>query len=137
MPVVDIMDSTWVRARPQAVGVIVADPTLWRRWWPGLDLAATEQRGEKGIRWDVASVDGVAGMTGTAELWLQAQGDGVVVHFFLRLDPSAALRALPAPYQTGAVGARRPARPRAPGPARLRHPHLADLIRPAGCPGSL
>ncbi len=82
------MDSTWLRARPQAVGVIIADPALWRRWWPGLDLVADEQRAERGIRWDVRSVDGFPGLTGTAELWLQAQGEGVVAHFFLRLDPS-------------------------------------------------
>ncbi len=95
MPLVDVMDSTWVRARAQAVGAIVADPALWRRWWPGLELVAYEQRGERGVRWDVRSVTGYPGLTGTAELWLQGQGDGVVAHFFLRLDaaPGAAVGA--------------------------------------------
>jgi hypothetical protein len=86
VPLVDVMDSTWLRARPQAVGLIVADPPLWQRWWPGLELVAYEQRADKGIRWDVRSVEGFPGLTGTAELWLQAQGEGVVAHFFLRLD---------------------------------------------------
>ena len=89
MPLVDVMDSTWLRARPSAVGVIVADPAVWPRWWPGLRLIADEHRAERGIRWSVTSVEGFPGLAGTAELWLQAQGDGVVAHFFLRLDPPA------------------------------------------------
>ncbi len=80
------MDSTWLRARPEAVGALVTDPALWRRWWPGLSLVVSELRGDKGLRWDVTAVDGSPGLTGTAELYLQAQGDGVVAHFFLRLD---------------------------------------------------
>lgn len=86
MPLIDVMDSTWVRARPQAVGAVVADASLWTRWWPGLALAPVEFRGDKGVRWDVSSVQDFPGLTGTAELYLQAQGDGVVAHFFLRLD---------------------------------------------------
>ena len=86
MPLVDVMDSTWLRARPQAVGALITDPALWRRWWPGLALEVHELRGDKGLRWNVRHVDGSPGLTGTAELYLQEQGDGVVAHFFLRLD---------------------------------------------------
>lgn len=86
MPLVDVMDSTWLRARPQAVGALVSDPALWRRWWPGLALEVSELRGDKGLRWDVRRVDGFPALAGTAELYLQDQGDGVVAHFFLRLD---------------------------------------------------
>ena len=83
------MDSTWLRARPQAVGAVVAEAASWPRWWPGLALRPSEFRGDRGVRWDVTSVRDHPGLTGTAELYLQAQGDGVVAHFFLRLDAAA------------------------------------------------
>jgi hypothetical protein len=88
VPLVDVMDSTWLRARPQAVGTLITDPALWRRWWPGLALEVAELREDKGLRWDVTGVEDFPALAGTAELYLQGQGDGVVAHFFLRLDTS-------------------------------------------------
>jgi hypothetical protein len=88
MPTVDVVDSTWFAVRPTAVAAIVAEPANWRRWWPTLDLAVSEWRGHKGVRWIVRSASGcAAGLAGTAEVWLEPMHEGVVVHFFLRLDP--------------------------------------------------
>lgn len=90
VPVVDVLDSTWVHARAAAVGSLLADPAHWRRWWPGLDLVADEQRGPQGVRWTVRRVAEVpaASLRGSGEIWLQPADDGVIVHFFLRLDPA-------------------------------------------------
>lgn len=87
MPTIDVVDSTWFAGRPTAVAAIVAEPANWRRWWPDLDLAVDEWRGAKGVRWLVRSARGrAAGLAGSAEVWLEPQFEGVVAHFFLRLD---------------------------------------------------
>jgi hypothetical protein len=88
VPEIDVMDSTWLAARPQAVAAVVAQPSNWRSWWPQLDLVVDQWRGAKGVRWTVRSVRGHAGLSGTAEVWLEPAHDGVVAHFFLRLDPA-------------------------------------------------
>jgi hypothetical protein len=86
-PTIDVVDSTWFAARPAAVAAIVAEPANWRRWWPDLALEVDEWRNEKGVRWFVPSVGGAgAGLAGSAEVWLEPMFDGVVLHFFLRLD---------------------------------------------------
>ena len=96
MPIVDVVDSTWFAARPAAVAAVVAEPGNWRRWWPGLTLTVDEWRGEKGVRWSVPSAAGpAAGLSGSAEVWLEPVADGVVGHFFLRLDPPAGTRVSP------------------------------------------
>lgn len=85
MPDVDVVDSTWICANPAVVAATVAEPANWRRWWPDLDLAVEEWRGEKGVRWTVRP--GSSGTeAGTMEVWLEPAFDGVVVHYFLRLD---------------------------------------------------
>jgi hypothetical protein len=88
VPAIDIVDSTWFAARQATVAALVAEPANWRRWWPELALEVDEWRNEKGVRWLVPSVTGVGrGLTGSAEVWLEPMFEGVVVHFFLRLDP--------------------------------------------------
>jgi hypothetical protein len=88
VPSIDVVDSTWFAASPAAVAAIVAEPANWRRWWPDLLLEVDEWRGPKGIRWLVPSVAGSgAGLAGSAEVWLEPMFDGVVAHFFLRLEP--------------------------------------------------
>jgi hypothetical protein len=94
MPDIDVMDSTWLAARPSSVAAVIAQPANWRAWWPQLNLVVDEWRGVKGVRWTVRSVRGHAGLTGTAEVWLEQSHDGVVAHFFLRLD-AADGRAVP------------------------------------------
>lgn len=90
MPCVDVVDSTWFAARPATVAALVAEPANWRRWWPDLTLEVDEWRNQKGVRWLVPAVAGVgAGLAGSAEIWLEPMFEGVVVHFFLRLDPPA------------------------------------------------
>lgn len=89
MPAIDVMDSTWLAARPSIVAAIVSQPANWRLWWPGLDLRVDEWRKEKGMRWYVDSVEAGRdiGLAGSAEVWLEPMHEGVVAHFFLRLDP--------------------------------------------------
>lgn len=85
MPDIDVVDSTWICARPGALAAIVAEPVNWRRWWPELTLSVEEWRGELGVRWTVGpSEHGSA--AGSMEVWLEPQYDGVVAHYFLRLS---------------------------------------------------
>jgi hypothetical protein len=86
MPAIDIVDSTWIGVAPAVVAPIVADPENWERWWPELDLVVDELRGDKGVRWLVRPNS--AGESGSMEVWLEPAFDGVVLHYFLRLDPA-------------------------------------------------
>lgn len=93
VPAIDVVDSTWIAARPATVAAIVAEPANWRRWWPQLTFEVDEWRNEKGVRWLIPAVSGAgAGLGGSAEVWLEPMFDGVVAHFFLRLDPPAGRR---------------------------------------------
>ncbi|PZS15233.1 MAG: polyketide cyclase / dehydrase and lipid transport [Pseudonocardiales bacterium] len=84
MPDIDVVDSTWICARPAVVAAMVADPVNWRRWWPELDLLPDEWRGDRGMRWTVRADS--SGNSGSMEVWLEPALDGVVLHYFLRLD---------------------------------------------------
>jgi hypothetical protein len=105
---VDLVDETFVVAAPDAVARVVHDPARWQSWWPDLELTVFMDRGTAGIRWSVTGA-----LTGSAELWLEPVGDGVVVHYFLR----AAAGASGAPEPLGASATRRSAR----AADRLRH----------------
>jgi hypothetical protein len=89
-PQIDVVDSTWLGARVQTVAAIVAEPANWHRWWPGLEVSVDELRNDKGVRWNVRSVAAGqdVGLAGTAEIWIEPMAEGVVLHFFLRLDPA-------------------------------------------------
>ena len=88
MPAIDVVDSTWFPAPPAVVAALIADPSNWRRWWPELTLEVDEWRNDKGVRWLVPAVSGRGeGLAGSAEVWLEPMFEGVVAHFFLRLDP--------------------------------------------------
>jgi hypothetical protein len=94
VPEVDVMDSTWICARPAAVAAIVGEPANWARWWPALELTVDERRGAEGTRWRVPTgEDGT--VEGSMEVWLEQVFDGVVAHFFLRLDGSGGRRIRP------------------------------------------
>ena len=84
MPAIDIVDSTWIGASPSVVAAVVAEPSNWRRWWPDLDLTLDEWRADKGVRWTVRR--SAAGNVGSMEIWLEPAHEGVVAHYFLRLD---------------------------------------------------
>jgi len=82
MPEVDVVQETFVAAAPELVAAALADPAVPAEVWPGLTVTVTQRRGREGQRY---AVDGA--WRGTAELWLEAYADGVVVHAFLRVDP--------------------------------------------------
>jgi hypothetical protein len=94
VPDIDVMDSTWICARPAAIAAIVGEPVNWPRWWPALELVVDERRGAKGMRWLVRSGERGA-VEGSMEIWLEQAFDGVVAHFFLRLDSSGGRRIPP------------------------------------------
>jgi hypothetical protein len=80
---VQVADVTFVAADAARVGVAVGDRAGWRRWWPDLRLDVIEDRGDKGIRWAVTGP-----LTGTMEVWLEPELDGVLLHYFLHAEPS-------------------------------------------------
>lgn len=90
MPLVDIIDDTFVAAPPTCLAPYVADPASWRRWWPDLRLSVSENRGVAGVRWRVSGA-----LTGTSEIWLEPWADGALVHFYLRADPTGRLPSRP------------------------------------------
>lgn len=87
-PAVDIIDESFVVADAAELARKFADPTLWREWWPELNLTVTRDRGIKGVQWTVAGA-----LVGSAEIWLEPWRDGVNVHWFLRADPARSLAA--------------------------------------------
>jgi hypothetical protein len=81
--VVDVVDDTFVPAPPANVAARIADPEVWRVWWPELVLIVHEDRGAEGIRWRVRG-----SLDGTAEVWIEEyEKKGCIVHFFLQADP--------------------------------------------------
>lgn len=83
MPQVDLADDTFVVADPRRVADVVADPARWARWWPELELTVFQDRGEKGIRWTATGA-----LVGSCEIWVEPWGDGAIVHYYLRADPT-------------------------------------------------
>lgn len=83
MASVDLVNETFIVAAPAAVAASIHDPELWRRWWPDLELTVFADRGAAGLRWTVTGA-----LVGSAELWLEPWGDGVIVHHYLRADPT-------------------------------------------------
>lgn len=75
------MDMTWIGAGQAAVATVIDQPAQWRRWWPDLELAVAERRGDKGIRWTVRGQ-----VAGSMEIYLRPADGGVVAYYFLRLD---------------------------------------------------
>lgn len=84
MPLVDVLQETFVAAAPRLVADALADPSVAADLWPDLTVTITQRRGLEGQRYAVSG-----GWRGTAELWLQPCVDGVLVHSYLRIDPAA------------------------------------------------
>jgi hypothetical protein len=78
---VDLVDDTFVVARPEVLADRIGAAGAARTWWPDLELSLTRDRGVKGRHWAVRGV-----LVGTAEVWLEPYADGAVVHLFLRAD---------------------------------------------------
>jgi hypothetical protein len=81
----DLVDQTWIRAKPPMVADAVARPDRWGAWWPGLSLRADELRGLQGIRWSALAMARWS-VRGEIEIWLQPDLDGVLLNFLARLD---------------------------------------------------
>ena len=81
MPLVDLIDETFVVADPAAVADALHDERLWLRLFPGLDLTVFQDRGEQGLRFTVTG-----DLVGSSEFWVEPWGDGAIVHYYLRAD---------------------------------------------------
>ena len=79
----DVADETWVVAAPEVVAAAVHDEAAWARWWPDLVPAVTRDRGVKGVQWAVTGA-----LAGSMEIWVEPWGDGAVLHWYLRADPT-------------------------------------------------
>lgn len=78
-PVVDVVDETFVRAEPHAVRAALDEPGVLDRLWPGLQREVAQDRGAKGVRWWVRGE-----VAGRAEIWLEEEPGGTIVHHFVR-----------------------------------------------------
>ena len=91
---VHVADETWIAAPPAVVGEAVADPQVWERFWPGLAPRLVEARGVEGVRLAVEEPPGERrrGWSGTAELYVHPEFEGVLLFQFLRMDPAPGRR---------------------------------------------
>jgi hypothetical protein len=80
---VDVVDETFLAVPPERLAAEFADPAVWPRLWPDLALRVFTDRGAQGVRWSVVG----EAWRGSMEVWLEAVGDGTVLHHFLRVDP--------------------------------------------------
>lgn len=83
MSAVDLVDETFIRAPLRQVADAVHETDRWLVWWPDLVLSVFQDRDVKGIRWSITGA-----LVGSMELWLEPWGSGVIVHHYLRADPS-------------------------------------------------
>jgi len=81
VPSIDIVDESFVRIRRDVMAAVVAE--RWSTWWPGLTLQVYMDRGVEGMRWTVAG-----DLVGSSEIWLEEHDPGVIVHYYLRADPT-------------------------------------------------
>ncbi|KAA1423519.1 polyketide cyclase / dehydrase and lipid transport [Mumia zhuanghuii] len=83
MPVVDVIDQTYVAVPPRQLLDAMCDESAWSTVLPGVRLRCFDDRGVLGRRWRVSGV-----LDGTAEVWLEEMAEGTVVHVFLQADPT-------------------------------------------------
>lgn len=80
-PSIDVVDESFIRVRRDVVAAVVAE--RWQQWWSALSLQVYMDRGVEGMRWTVAGE-----MVGSAEIWLEEHPPGVIVHYYLRAEPT-------------------------------------------------
>lgn len=78
VPLVDIVDETYVRAAPHVVRAELDAPGVLDGLWPGLHREVVQDRGAKGVRWRVQG-----DVVGRMEIWLEAGHGGTIVHHFV------------------------------------------------------
>lgn len=103
VPTVDLVDETYVRAPIAAVADVVHDRARWTGWWPDLAPAVFMDRGPAGIRWNITGA-----LVGSMEIWLEEYDQplgGVLLHFYLRADPTMRGSATEPAPQVGSSGA--------------------------------
>lgn len=83
MPLLDLSDETYVVAPIESVRRALCDERAAAVHVPGLALVCTEDRGVERRRWELRG-----DLRGTAEVWLEPVGDGVLVHAYVRADPA-------------------------------------------------
>lgn len=80
-PTIDVVDESFIRVRREVVAAVVAE--RWPSWWSNVSLEVYMDRGLEGMRWTVTGE-----MVGSAEVWLEEHSPGVVVHYYLRAEPT-------------------------------------------------
>ena len=131
---IDLIDETFIAANVRDVAAIVADDQRWPRWFPGRRLTVVMDRGIKGIRWSVAGQQ-----VGSCEIWLEQFGDGVIVHYYLRVEPTRPGSASePAPFSDDPAGWRAAAKARAQAAMRWKRLvwDLKDELETGRLPGA-
>jgi hypothetical protein len=81
MPLVDLMDETFVVSEPVVLSARIHRTEQWQSWWPDLELSVFMDRGDKGLRWSVSGA-----LVGSCEVWLEPFADGTILHYYLRAD---------------------------------------------------
>jgi hypothetical protein len=84
----NVVDETFIVADPVRIRAATCDPARWSGWLPGTVLTTYDDRGPLGARWTLTGA-----LVGTAEIWLEAHGDGTIVHAYLRANPGPGDRA--------------------------------------------
>lgn len=103
----DLVDESFIAADVAQLAAVVADSTRWKQWFPDLDLTIFMDRGLQGIRWSVSGQ-----FHGSTEIWLEEFGDGVIVHYYLRVDPVDSATGQVRPFDANPAGYRKAAKVR-------------------------
>lgn len=114
---IDLVDETFIAADVHDVAAIVHDEPRWSVWFPDKQLTVFMDRGVKGIRWSVRGK-----WIGSTEIWLEESGDGVILHYYLRVEPASASNpGVAEPYPDTDAGYRAAARARVAAATRWKH----------------
>ncbi|MEV0645800.1 hypothetical protein AB0I28_11120 [Phytomonospora sp. NPDC050363] len=83
MPVLDLIDDTYMACSPETLAPLVSRPGLAAELWPEWRVSVTEERGVEGVRWEVGGP-----VVGSTEVWIERYRDrGSLVHVYVRVDP--------------------------------------------------
>jgi hypothetical protein len=85
----NIADDSFIVVEPAALAEVIADAERVAQWWPRMTLVLTRNRGPKGREWRVQGDWSGVSWTGSLEIWLEPNLDGVVLHHYVRWDPIA------------------------------------------------